>query len=343
MMRLVENDARVRSDHASPLPVIGEKQRVVDEEDLGLAGPPPRADQGAPVREGAGVHRAARRRRDGGRPGASFRALPGLPRAVVREREVNREGEGGPRTIFHEGCRVRQDAPRAEIVLPAEEPLRAHAGDDRLEERRLLAVELILEILRVGRDDDPLAGFAREERRRHEIAERFPRARACLDEREGAPAKRPVDCAGHVELPASLLPERLEYLREGLFEAGRTPRARAAIAAFGGLARPAAGEVRGFLEDGGERRAAALGEGEEISGGHGTVGDAESDLAGVRSSSAGRRRIPVGFEKREERPRARLGDCAVPGGCPGAPSHAAHPYSRAARRSLLFLVPRIAQ
>src|SRR5262249_54649883 len=223
MLRLVDDERAKRRQHAARR-APAHQQRMVHDHDLGrrrLASCAAKVAIAAHLADG----RAAERGVGGDARSQRVPALVALPRELV---EI--AGSGGLRPVGEValehadlsalGLVARQaKAARAEIIRPSLE--HHHVGraiGETRDLRHVLAPELILQALRVRRDDDRLAMLARPQERRNQVGEALANTGGRLAEQGALAEERVVHIGGELALWLARL------------EAGERPRQGAARA-----------------------------------------------------------------------------------------------------------------
>ena len=206
-MSFVENDRLVVGDDRGvvvfPEREVGEKEVVVDDDDVGLGGPLVHQSDEAAVElfallAGAELAAGVETVPDGavlrqflelGAVSGFGLLFPGADEPAVLD--FDESGQGRALLGFVELL-------AAEVVVAA-----LHVGhveravEIPFEERDVLVVELLLQVLRAGRDDDAFA--AGDDR--NQVGEGFPRAGAGLDQQMTPFGEHRFDLLGHGELP----------------------------------------------------------------------------------------------------------------------------------------------
>ena len=225
---LVDHDRVGRGQGAAARGEVAQEQRVIDDDDVRGLGALARTLQeaGAVAHEGAGgVGEAVLAL---GAEAVPDRVLPGQQAqagavAVLGAAQPDAEageqaGVGGAVGV---GQALGRDAAAAEVVAPPLE--RGHAqlggglGAERVREQQLqrghvLVKHLLLQVDRVGADDDTAALAQGVERGGDEVGERFAGAGPGLDDQMVAGGQRLRDGAGHADLVGALF-EGAEGLR----------------------------------------------------------------------------------------------------------------------------------
>ena len=209
-VRLVEDQGGVIGQQPGilrlPQGEVGEKEMVIDDEDVGLRRALAHQGDVAAVELLALLAGASLTARINPRPElarvrqvfelgavAALRVL--LPLANL-DVEVHLFHAGEYRLLFD----VVELLP-AEVILAALHQGGANLGEELLEERNVLEENLLLQVLGAGGDHHALAAADDG----HKVGERLARSRACLDDQVLAILQRRFHRLRHLELPAAVL------------------------------------------------------------------------------------------------------------------------------------------
>ena len=233
VVRLVDDEHVVVRYHRPAGRQVGEQQGVVDDDEMGGRRPlPRRPEKAGPPRpravDGALGRHAVPRGRGVTTSEVQLAPVPGARGPEPDERLGQEPGLALRERVSRPEVRppLHAHVVRAALQLGVPEPLGVHAVGvvQRLHENGYVLVqELLLQVDRVGRDDDaPVVGQG-VHGRRDQVGERLADARAGLDD-EPAPV---VDCPGHLAGHLHLLAPHLERVhRTGQRPAGVQHRRR---------------------------------------------------------------------------------------------------------------------